>query len=265
MSRLRSLMTQGLAVLVSFSFAFADEGSTHAKLTGLEEVPPVSSAGSGDFEVEFSSGNSIQYTLSYSGLKGTASVVDLVFGQRRVNGGTIAILCGGDKAAACPPSGQLTGVLTAMDVLGPASQGIASGDLPAVLDAIRSGQTYVNAHSTKFPAGEIRGQIGEAASGISGKIWLGPTCPVAHPGDDQCKDQPYETKMVIQTEDGSKEVKRFKSNSEGGFRVALLPGIYRLESEKKDGASYPFLKPITVVVEAHKFTLIDIVFDTGIR
>jgi hypothetical protein len=44
-------------------------------------------------------------------------------------------------------------------VIGPASQGIGTGQFDKLVEAIRSGVTYVNVHSPQFPAGEIRGQI----------------------------------------------------------------------------------------------------------
>jgi len=46
-------------------------------------------------------------------------------------------------------------------VVGPAGQGIAPGELDEFIRAIRAGVTYVNVHSTKFPSGEIRGQIND--------------------------------------------------------------------------------------------------------
>jgi hypothetical protein len=49
--------------------------------------------------------------------------------------------------------------VTAADVIGPNGQGIAPGEFSKVLEAIHSGVAYVNLHSTKFPAGEIRGQV----------------------------------------------------------------------------------------------------------
>jgi hypothetical protein len=36
---------------------------------------------------------------------------------------------------------------------------VAVGDFDAVIDALNSNTAYANIHTTKFPAGEIRGQV----------------------------------------------------------------------------------------------------------
>ena len=74
----------------------------------------------------------------------------------------------------------------------------------------------------------VAGKNSQSANGITGQILLGPTCPVARPGDAKCNDQPYETTMIIKTADG-KRVTELQSNSHGDFRVPLRPGGYRLE------------------------------------
>jgi L-aminopeptidase/D-esterase-like protein len=53
----------------------------------------------------------------------------------------------------------VTGTATVADIIGPDGQGIAPGEFSKVIEAIRSGVTYVNVHSKKIPPGEIRGQI----------------------------------------------------------------------------------------------------------
>jgi hypothetical protein len=37
--------------------------------------------------------------------------------------------------------------------------GIQPGDLAGMLEAVRSGNSYVNVHTSNFPSGEIRGLV----------------------------------------------------------------------------------------------------------
>ena len=62
----------------------------------------------------------------------------------------------------CPAApATVSGTLDAADVIGPAGQGIAAGEFAELLDAMRSGSTYVNIHTTTFGGGEIRAQIND--------------------------------------------------------------------------------------------------------
>jgi hypothetical protein len=62
----------------------------------------------------------------------------------------------------CPaPGGTVTGTITPVEVVGPAGQGIAAGEFEELVAAIRAGRAYANVHSSKFPGGEIRGQIND--------------------------------------------------------------------------------------------------------
>lgn len=54
----------------------------------------------------------------------------------------------------------MTGSLTAANVIGPNAQGITPGaDFAKVVEALRDGAGYVNVHTVRSPAGEIRGQV----------------------------------------------------------------------------------------------------------
>jgi len=137
-------------------------------LTGYQEATPAgnSSAGSGTFEAtidEDATPPTISYTLTYTGLSGPALFSHIHFGNRYDSGGVSAFLCGGGSKPACPAGttdeATVTGTITPSDVVGPASQGIGAGDFGKLVDAMRSGVTYVNVHTPKFLAGEIRGQI----------------------------------------------------------------------------------------------------------
>jgi CHRD domain-containing protein len=166
-------MSAGLGVLLSafLVVAVATAGDDHddfnAKLKGFSEVPSVSTGAEGRFTAEVN-GDEIEYRLSYSGLEGGPVLfAHIHFGQKDVNGGVAAFLCGGDGKPACPQSGEVRGTVTASDIVGPSGQGIAAaspagpGEIDELIDAMDSDKTYANVHSEKFPTGEIRGQIRE--------------------------------------------------------------------------------------------------------
>jgi hypothetical protein len=135
----------------SFSFG--------AKLRGYEETPlTINSNGTGQFRATPTS-TGFSYTLTYSGLGSNAVAAHIHLGQRATTGGVAIPLCGAPKPA-CPPTGGIvTGTISASDVQAIATQGLAAGDLAAVVRAIRAGFAYVNVHTLTFPSGEIRGQI----------------------------------------------------------------------------------------------------------
>src|SRR6266568_3381801 len=178
----RVFMITGRGVFMSFvvsamlcapALATAD-GELKARLRGFQEVPAISTTGSGEFRGKINDdGTSIDYKLSYSGLEGgNVLFAHIHLGQRSVNGGVIVFLCSNVPVPvttpACPtPSGTVTGTVTASDVIdvkNPAnqvSQGITAGEFAELLRAIRKGVAYANVHTVTFPTGEIRGQIRE--------------------------------------------------------------------------------------------------------
>lgn len=164
-SRPIALVAIAAAIAVAIAgAATADRGGRQMKadLSGAEEVPSVSSTGTGELMARISNDeSSIEYTLSYENLEGAAtSQAHIHLGQFSANGGVSAFLCGGGGKPACPPiSGSVTGTIIAADVIGPAGQGIAAGELDELIAAMRGGVTYANVHTDKHPGGEIRGQI----------------------------------------------------------------------------------------------------------
>jgi CHRD domain-containing protein len=132
-----------------------------ATLFGLNETPPVNSPATGSFRATIHSNGSITFTETYKNLVVNPTVSHIHFGFPGVAGGVMIFLCGGGGQPACPAatSGTIEGTITAANVVGPAAQGIAAGQLDAALQAIAQGEGYVNIHSTMFPGGEIRGQV----------------------------------------------------------------------------------------------------------
>jgi hypothetical protein len=155
-------------------------GRIKANLVGVQEVPAVSSKGSGEFVAEISSDESkIDYTLTWKDLEGAAvQQAHIHFGQHTANGGVAAFFCSNltspappANTPACPgpASGELKGVITAASVVGPSAQGIAAGEFAELLTAIRSGNAYVNVHTDKHTGGEIRAQLNARGKGLIGK------------------------------------------------------------------------------------------------
>lgn len=151
-----------VTVLVA-AIAQADGGrpSFKADLNGFEEVPAISSTGSGDFRLRIVDDETIAYELNYRDLEGTITTASHVhLGQRSVNGGVSFFICGGGGRPACTPtSGTFSGTIGPVDVLGPAAQGLAPMEFAELVRAIRAGATYINVHTNKHAGGEIRGQI----------------------------------------------------------------------------------------------------------
>jgi hypothetical protein len=142
-------------------------------LIGYEEVPAVSTAGGGTFHAAISrSADEIQYELTYGSLQGNTLQAHIHFGQKSVNGGISVFLCsnlgnGPAGTQPCPQSGTVTGTIRPADVTaGAAAQGIAAGEFAELVKALRAGVAYANVHSSVWPGGEIRGQLGDRDSDI---------------------------------------------------------------------------------------------------
>lgn len=160
LAALALLSTVGLALAGDGPANRGEGGRLHAKLIGYEEVPAISTTAHGSFEalVNFEQ-DEIRYRLTYSGLTSPALASHIHLGQRGVNGGVFAFLCGGSTKPACPASGTVSGTIRAADVVAVPAQGIAAGELDEVIRALRHGVVYANVHTMPFPGGEIRGQV----------------------------------------------------------------------------------------------------------
>ena len=132
-------------------------------LNGYQETPGVSTTGVGTFDARIDDETqTIVYELTYAALETDALFAHIHFGNRATAGGVSAFLCGGGDKPPCPPrAGTVTGVIDPTDVIGPVGQGIEPLSMPELIRAIRVGMTYVNVHTTRFPGGEIRGQIAD--------------------------------------------------------------------------------------------------------
>lgn len=176
MSRLALRITAAAAVIALLglgSYAVAGGGSksfSASPLSGYEENPDISTHATGSFKAQLGDdGGSLHWQLSYSGIEGGNVLQSHIhFGKRAVNGGISIFLCTNLNTATtddCPQSGTISGVADRDDVVGPAGQGIAAGELEEILAAMRAGHAYVNVHTQTYPGGEIRAQIDDGRGG----------------------------------------------------------------------------------------------------
>jgi CHRD domain len=137
-------------------------GQFKADLSGYQEVPTLSTASSGQVNVMLSADQkTITVTLTFTKLEGTATSAGLFFGATATVGGMVAPICGTPKPS-CPTTadGTVTTTISANDVLATPGQGIAAKDIAALVAALENGAVYANVLSSKYVAGEIRGQLG---------------------------------------------------------------------------------------------------------
>lgn len=124
-------------------------------LSGGQETPPNNSPGTGTATVCVDQNNQIHYTVTFSGMTGQLFDAHFHAGEPGVQGPPIAGL--DFNAAIGQQSGTFSGTITNPPI--------------TLLNALASGQVYINLHSTVFPGGELRGQVPVVQPGPS--VW----CP----------------------------------------------------------------------------------------
>jgi len=144
------------------------------RLSTFNEVPPKANGASGTFRARLSEdGTTLRWTFTWSGLSGPPSVAHIHFGLKGMNYPVMTYFCGGPKGNPdipqkpdCPQttSGSITGTTTAADIIplntaGSTDQALDLHDFAGFVRALRAGSAYANMHTTRFPGGEIRGQI----------------------------------------------------------------------------------------------------------
>ena len=113
------------------------------------------------------------------------------------------------------------------------------------------------------PSGKVKASS-DSKSGIEGTILISPVCPVErNPPLPECAPKPYQATVIVKSADGTRQVARFSSDSDGRFSVALDPGKYLLVPS--NGEPYPRAPSQVVRVEPHKFAQVSINYDSGMR
>jgi hypothetical protein len=94
-------------------------------------------------------------------------------------------------------------------------------------------------------------------------VLAGPICPVETP-DQPCRDQPVVGVIIRIDDPEGTEVARVVTDSEGRYRLSLPGGSYRIVAQPHQGLmGTP--EPVEVEVGADQTTIVDLIYDTGIR
>jgi hypothetical protein len=168
-----ALLAVGLAGMGVRAQDDGDAPHFSARLSTFNEVPPKGTGGHGTFHATLSEdGTMLSWTFTWTGLTGPPLFAHIHFAEAGVNGSVMTFLCGGPMGNPdipakpdCPQttSGSITGTTNAGDIIalnsGTSDQGLDLHDFATFVRALRAHDGYTNMHTTRFPGGEIRGQV----------------------------------------------------------------------------------------------------------
>lgn len=130
-----------------------------AHLSGDQEVPPRETLATGQAVFQLSKdATELSYKLIVANIE-NVSMAHIHVAPPGVNGGIVTWLYPAGPPAILIP-GTTNGILRQGVITSANLTGALTGqDLSALVELIKSGDTYVNVHTSQFGGGEIRGQI----------------------------------------------------------------------------------------------------------
>jgi len=141
LSRRTVLALAGLACIAWVGSATAASVSFKVPLTGMEQVPPVTTSGKGTADLTWDpSMRVVTWSISYSDMSSPVTMAHFHHGAQGKNGPVVIWLTKKGSPVESPIKGKAT--LT-----------------PEQAKAFEAGDWYINAHTKDHPAGEIRGQV----------------------------------------------------------------------------------------------------------
>ena len=111
-------------------------GAVSVKLSGAEEVPPVSASGSGSGTIRVGADGAVSGSVTTSGVQGTMAHIHQ--GAKGQNGPIIIPLTKSGDTYSVPAGAKLN---------------------DAQMKAFKEGNLYVNVHTARNKGGEVRGQL----------------------------------------------------------------------------------------------------------
>ena len=159
LSRVKLALVLALSISSGVTAAAGKSENFRAHLNGDAQVVDTDTKAQGQAIFRMSSdGMALHYKLNVANIDGVF-MAHIHLAPPDENGPVVAWLYP-DAPPPAPISGDLHGTLaegtiTAEDLVGP----LSGNTLIDLIEAIKSGNTYVNVHTAENPGGEIRGQI----------------------------------------------------------------------------------------------------------
>jgi hypothetical protein len=153
-----TLLILGVAAAGLLNPASAQQQKFTAKLAGSNEVPPVTSAGSGVASFQLSSdGKSMTYQVNLTNMNNVMAS-HIHSAKQGQNGPVVVGLF--NPSMSGPPIKAVNGMLAKGTITAANMTGSMAGkQMSDLVSLIKSGGAYVNVHTTKNMNGEIRGQV----------------------------------------------------------------------------------------------------------
>ncbi len=148
------LMVVALAMvmLVPAASAGGNDNSFVANLKGRSEVPPVDTNGQGTAHIRVDRDGDVSYKLIVANLPNVVAA-HIHCAPVGANGAVGVTLFAGAPVTT-------NGILAQGEILAPDAENLCGWeDLDDVIEALASGDTYVNVHTLQSLPGEIRGQL----------------------------------------------------------------------------------------------------------
>jgi len=173
---LLAIAGSGFAGMAS-NTAFAQQQHFTAKLSGANEVPPITSKSSGIAAFDLNSaGTQMKYTLNATNIDKVIAA-HIHKGKSTDNGPIVVNLFIPSKA-----TGKIEGTLAQSSINSTSLIGLLKGKLITdLIKLINSGQAYVNVHTTQNPPGEVRGQISSGNATSASTTTAAATVPTPSP------------------------------------------------------------------------------------
>ena len=150
------LLLVSILIIIPFSSldtALSEDHKYFTPLTGMEEVPPVNTNGTGIALFDLLD-NHINFKVNVTMLKNIQSV-QIYRGEFGQNGEIIISLLNSSSPIDVDNGTLVKGQLTAKDLVG----SLKGKTINELVQLFNNTKTYLNIHTEQYPNGEIRGQI----------------------------------------------------------------------------------------------------------